>query len=135
MVIRNKTDEVFSLNLLDTNRNGDQHFEIAVVCGRYSASENVWIMPDEWKSFLRQLHTLEGLRQGTARLQGVTEKDLTLIVRSIDIAGHMAIEGRIGGRRYFGGHLSEVGLEFGFEFDAGTLADLVKACNTISRVG
>lgn len=135
MVIRNKIDEVFSFNLLETNKNGDQHFEIAVVCGRYSASENVWIMPDEWKSFLRQLQTLEALRQGTARLQGVTEKDLTLIVRSIDTAGHMAIEGRIGGRRYVGGHPSEVGLEFGFEFDAGTLADIVQAFNMISGVG
>ena len=92
-------------------------------------------MAEEWNSFLGQLRMLDQSRQGEATLRGTTENDLVFRVHSSDKAGHMALEGHVGGTRYVGNQPSRIGLQFAFEFDAGTLADIVGAFGQLPHEG
>jgi len=84
---------------------------------------DTWILRQAWIDFCERLSALEERRQGEATVESISPKELGLTVRSIDRAGHMAIEGSIGYR----GTRGETLLSFSaMSFDPSTLPALLR---------
>lgn len=56
----------------------DLLLNISVVVGRYSATDQAWVMADDWREFLTDLRTLEQMRTGQATLRSASPQDLEL---------------------------------------------------------
>lgn len=99
-------------------------------CG-FAGEIGTWVLRAAWLDFVRELSVLEARRQGAARLDGMSPEDFSIVVRSIDHAGHMAVEGRVGAR----GHRYAVSLQLGLlEFDPSRLPALVHAARTLAAL-
>ena len=101
----------------------DLLLSVTVVVGGYSASDQVWIVAQDWRGFMNELRTLEKSRQGQAMLRGASPRDLELAFRATDRAGHMAVSGFVGWNSPDGFYQR---CEFGFPFDAGMLSTIVR---------
>jgi hypothetical protein len=101
----------------------DLLLNVTVEVGGYSAEGQAWVIAGAWRGFLSELRELERLRQGQATLEGASPRDLKLVFRATDRAGHMAVSGFLGWDTPDG--FSQK-LEFGFAFDAGMLQTLVR---------
>jgi hypothetical protein len=98
---------------------------------QFNAQVETWILQEEWLQFSEQLHRLEESRKGSAIIKSISPKELSLSIHSIDLAGHVAIEGFVGYRGVFG----ETSLSFApIEFDPSLLPDLVRQAEQILRV-
>ncbi len=101
----------------------DLLLNVTVVVGGYSASDQAWVVAQDWRGFMKELRTLEKYRQGQAKLRGASPKDLELAFRATDRAGHMAVSGFVGWNSPDGFYQR---CEFGFPFDAGMLSKVVR---------
>lgn len=101
----------------------DLLLSLAVVVGGYRANDDVWVLADEWRKFMEELRALQSSRKGAATLKGASPQDLELVLKATDLTGHMAVSGFIGWNSPDGFYQK---LEFGFEFDAGRLASIVR---------
>lgn len=108
----------------------DLLLNVTVEVGSYSAADQAWVVVGDWRRFLAELRQLERLRQGQATLEGASPRDLKLVFRAIDRAGHMAISGFLGWETLDGFAQK---LEFGFAFDAGMLENLVREFEELGR--
>jgi hypothetical protein len=97
---------------------------VTVEVSSYSATDQSWVVADEWNGFLGQLRELEERRQGRAIVEGASRDDLRLEFYSTDSAGHMAIKGHVGWHKP-DGHFLE--LRFGFSFEPDLLPNVVQA--------
>jgi len=97
----------------------------------YSAADQGWVTNDDWRTFMSDLHELERQRQGTATLAGVSHPDFSLVFKSTDKAGHMAVTGFLGD--FSPADDFPLKLEFGFSFDPGTLQSIVSALDELGR--
>lgn len=61
-----------------------------------SARTSVWIHRDDWDGFIDALDSLERTRSGEARLTAMSPGELDLVVRVLDRAGHVGVEGLVG---------------------------------------
>ena len=101
----------------------DLLLNVTVVVGGYSASDQAWVVVQDWRGFMKELRTLERDRQGQATLKAASPKDLELALRATDRAGHMAVTGFVGWNSPDGFYQR---CEFGFPFDAGMLSKVVR---------
>ena len=79
---------------------------------------------------MRQIRQLEESRQDEATLVGASPRELTITFKSTDLAGHMAVVGHVGWDQADGFVRK---LEFGFEFDPGLLAGVVRDLETFGQ--
>ena len=107
----------------DTPGQDDLLLNVTVDLGGYSATEQSWVVFDDWQSFMQQMRQLEERRRGQAMLVGASPRELEVTFRVTDLAGHMTVAGWVGreGARGFVRRL-----EFGFEFDPGLLGDVAR---------
>lgn len=76
-----------------------------------------------------QLSVLEERRQGEAKLSSISSDELSIVVRSLDRAGHMGVEGTIGAR----GHNYSASLQVAvLELDPSQLPALVHGARAIA---
>jgi hypothetical protein len=81
----------------------DAYDVLLIVRARYhgfTAEVDVWVQRAAWLGFTQDLVILEERRQGEARIEGVSPGELSVVVRSVDRAGHMGVEGMLGSRGY-----------------------------------
>jgi hypothetical protein len=109
---------------------GDDILAIVDVRTRgFTGRIDTWILRAAWVAFCEQLSRLEADRQGVATVESMSPQELRLTIRSIDRAGHMAIEGVVGYRGTFG----EVLLSFSpMEFDPSILPQLLREARAIA---
>ena len=84
-------------------------------------SDKVWIWPVGFKRFIDELVLLERIRQGRASLVSMSPEVLQLNIQSIDHAGHMMVEGRLGRQIFIGNNSHLTNVNFAFEFDPSLL--------------
>jgi hypothetical protein len=90
---------------------------------------DTWIMRQACIDFCERLSVLEHRRHGEATVESISPKELRLSVRSVDRAGHMAIEGSIGYR----GTKGETLLSFSaMSFDPSALPALLRDARAIA---
>lgn len=97
----------------------------------FGATADTWVSADTWHAFAQQLALLEESRQGEARVESISPGELLLVVRSVDRAGHLGVEGQLGTRTYD----TEVSMRFSvFSFDPSQLADFAQLARDISTL-
>jgi hypothetical protein len=105
---------------------GDVCLSVAVRFDAFAGAASAWIDRDAWAEFVAQLQRLEQARRGEAILESITPGELRLRFHSLDLAGHMGVEGELVRFRYHRGGSGAVRLQFPtVEFDPGMLASLV----------
>jgi hypothetical protein len=115
--------ELIELGPPGTPAENDFSVSFAIKVGEYAATENAWILDNDFKDFLTQLSKLEALRQGRAVLKSATPTDLRLEFYSTDHSGHLAVTGQVSGR------LSEHHFQqfrFGFNLEPDQLLTIVR---------
>jgi hypothetical protein len=108
----------------------DLLLNITIKVWGYSAADQGWVTYDDWRTFINELHELDGSRQGTATLAGVSHADYRIIFKSTDHSGHMAVTGFLGD---FSPDEFPLKLEFGFSFDPGMLTSIVHALDELGH--
>jgi hypothetical protein len=93
----------------------------------FSARIDTWVLRENWQAFCDDLYLLERKRQGQAKVESISPKELSLCIRSTDSSGHMAVEGSLGYRGIHG----EVQLAFSpMPFCPSVLPELLRdACD------
>lgn len=135
MIIRGSCDERLVIEAREwgprgTPEDGDLKLSIAVVVGGYAVTEQCWIVGEDWNKFLLELRQLEERRCGHADLLGASP-DRPRIRFAVDHAARpMSVSGTIARCGTDGFSLK---LEFGFHFDAGMLASVVRELGTFTR--
>lgn len=108
----------------------DLLLNVSVKVHGYSAADQAWIAAQDWRGFLAELRGLEKVRRGHATLRAASPRDLNLVIKAIDHAGHMAVSGFLG-RDTPDGFAQK--LEFGFAFDPGMLPTVVRELDELGR--
>lgn len=107
----------------------DVRLTVSVRRAGFSATADTWVCADAWHAFAQQLAILEERRQGEARVESMSPEELMLIVRSVDRAGHLGVEGQLARRTYD----TNVSLRFSvFRFDPSQLASFARAARDIA---
>lgn len=97
---------------------GDVELSVAVASEEFKGHGFAWVGAATMATFMSELRELERLREGEARLEGLSEGEFRLRVWSIDRRGHMAVGGMVTKQVHRGVKSPYVhSLEFGFEFD------------------
>ena len=110
---------------------GDVCVSAALRFDEFTGAINAWIHRDDWSGFISQLRLLEQTRRGEALLESMTPGELRLRFHSLDMAGHLGVEGEL--VRFAEGH-RRLSLQFPtLEFDPGMLAELVSELATARR--
>ena len=103
---------------------------VSVTRAGFSRSIDTWIQAEVWHAFAQQLAVLEDRRQGEARVESISPGELRLVVKSVDRAGHLGVEGHVGTRRFD----AEVSLRFSmFTFDPAQLAACAREAREVSK--
>lgn len=102
---------------------------VRVRCRGCAATIDTWIGRDAWLAFAQALSVLEETRRGEALLDSPSPGELNIVVRSLDPAGHMGIEGSVGTRTYDGEALLRFSV---FSFDPSQLVDFARGARSIA---
>ncbi len=105
---------------------GDAYVTLRVSSAGFSGHNDLWVFSQSLSSFCLSLVSLERDRRGEAVLESISPGELSLRIRSVDRAGHMAIEGKTGYPVQREHGLIEHSVQFGFEFDPSQLLKAVK---------
>lgn len=135
MILRGSNDERLEITVADLGPPGtpgdeDVLLNVTVVVGGYSAADQCWVVGSEWRGFMEDLRKLERTRRGQADLVGATPEKLAIRFAATDAAGHMSVAGTVGWHTP-ASFLHK--LEFGFSFDPGVLANLVRELGGLLR--
>jgi hypothetical protein len=107
----------------------DIHLLVRVQFHGFSGEIETWVLRAAWLGFAQDLGALEERRQGEAKLEGTSPDELSLVIRSIDRAGHMGVEGTVGAR----GHNYNASLRVAvLAFDPSQLRALVHEARVIA---
>ena len=74
----------------------DRLVVVAVRLRGFSGQTDAWILDEAWSAFLEDLARLERARQGAASFESISPDEIRISFRSIDGAGHMAVDGFVG---------------------------------------
>ena len=116
---------------LDTNEYTDHVYpSISVVAsvtdGAFSgANPSVWIAVESLDSFLSELRSLERTRRGSARLEGMSPKELDLVIESVDGAGHCHLRYTISRMTFTAAGTSVHSVSGSFDLDSELLVSLL----------
>lgn len=112
---------------------GDIRLAVRVVSHGFSGEyDQVWVGAGEFRRFLAALRELEAARQGAAAIEALSPEEFQLVVRTIDRAGHLTVEGRLG-RWVFARYWQAI--VFGFEFCPSLLGQAVREFERLGQVG
>jgi hypothetical protein len=79
---------------LERADSGDEFDLLLLVRVRYhgfAAETDTWVARPAWLAFVQDLVILEERRQGQAKLEGTSPGELSIVVRSLDAAGHTGV--------------------------------------------
>jgi hypothetical protein len=97
----------------------------------FSGTVDARVQRAAWLGFVQDLVILEERRQGEARLQSISPGELSLVVRSLDRAGHMGVEGALGVRTFD----AEALLRFSvFDFEPSQLPPFVSGARALAGI-
>ena len=99
-----------SLKIEIIGRDPDVILYVELSVPGFTATTETYVVEDAWHHFLEEMTALEDKQQGSAIVESMSPRELKLVFRSLDAAGHMGVEGYIGIR---GGRN-----EFHFTFDS-----------------
>jgi hypothetical protein len=120
------------IEIANAESDGDAYDLLLLVRVRYrgfAADIDTWVQRAAWMGFVQDLCILEERRQGEAKLESISPGELSLVVRSLDRAGHMGVEGTVGMRSYD----ADASLRFKtFAFDPSQLVALMNEARAIS---
>jgi len=117
----------------DSPAAGDRRIMASVTCREFSARDReAWVSAADWAQFDRELHALDQSRQGEARLVSQSPASLRLRLHAWDRAGHIAVEGHVGGYHSVAGRMHEIRLTFAFDLDSGMLGEVVRAFDALA---
>ena len=95
----------------------------------FTAEAECSVPREGWLGFTQDLVILETRRQGVAKVESISPGELALVVRSLDHAGHVGVEGTVGHQSYHG----KASLTFGvLAFDQSQLVGFVCCARAIS---
>jgi hypothetical protein len=96
----------------------------------FTAEIDTWVLRAAWYGFTQDLVILETRRQGEAKIESISPGELSVVVRSLDHAGHMGVEGTLGVTMY------DATASFAFSvlaFDPSQLVALVHDARAIAQ--
>ena len=130
MRLGSETGDFVEIERIDSDVDAyDIPLAVRVRFGAFAAAVEAWVERAEWLGFVHDLVLLEEHRQGEAMLASMSPGNLTLVVRSLDSAGHMGVEGVVGTRKGD----ADVSLRFGvLEFPPSQLVELMNGARAIS---
>jgi len=105
---------------------GDVYLSVQVESNGFICHNELWIFKEEFDSFVQALIELEEKRKGEAVLTSISPNELELKVHSVTNRGHIAIVGKTGLRVFDQEKSFQHSLEFGFQFDASQLLEVLK---------
>ena len=134
MTVRSGTNSV-ELTVLeripdDLPTPGDVRLRVRVEAEDFAGlSDQVWIEKAVLDQFVEEVRELERTRNGEATLESMSPGEFVLRLRSVDRAGHLAVNGQLK-RVTYGVEVHEQRLHFGFDVDSAAVGALVQALRT-----
>jgi hypothetical protein len=102
---------------------------VTVVTSGFEGKNDAWVLRDAWRDFLAGMKGLDETRQGEASVESMSPGELRLSVQSLDLLGHLGVEGMIGLRS----NKRTVRLEFSpIEFDPSQISEIVRGLSKFS---
>ena len=96
----------------------EEEFDVKCSVGEFSGRNGqIWIDANEQRLLLEALRSVERNRRGEASLKTMSPEEFELVVRVVDLAGHVFVEGLIS-KLHFSAHrhrYNRLLLKFGFE--------------------
>ena len=136
MIIQDRANAI-ELTLLeripdDLPTPGDVRLRVKVEAEGFVGLSEVWIEKPTLELFTQDLLALERTRDGEAVLKGVSPDEFILRLRSVDRAGHIAVNGQLG-RITYGLKAYEQRLHYAFDLSSDMLGTWVKTfCTEIA---
>lgn len=97
MILRGLNGDLLEITRRDEVCDDDLPLSINLQFKGFCANTKVvWIARQQWSPFLKDLEGIEKTRQGLASVEAMSPEELLLRFRSIDRAGHMAVDGFVG---------------------------------------
>lgn len=109
--------------------NGDAYLMIRVSSAGFTGRNDLWVLGSALRSFCHALVALERTRCGEAVLESISPNELRLLVRSVDLRGHMLVEGVTGYQVQHENSQTWHSVQFGFEFDPSQLLGAVSVAS------
>jgi hypothetical protein len=107
-------------------REDDEAFDVRVSVGDFAGQNpRIWIDANDQRRFLDDVRRVDKQRKGEARLSSMSPHEFELIVRVVDRAGHVSVEGLLARLRYSGNRHDRLLLKFSFALDPTMLPKLV----------
>jgi len=107
----------------------DEAFNVQCsVAGFAGRNGEIWIDANERQRFVEGLRSVERDRRGEASLRAMSPEEFELVVRVVDLAGHVVIEGFVG-KLQFSAYLhryDQLLVKFGFSFDPTLLPQVLR---------
>jgi hypothetical protein len=128
MTLRGEQGQLLIVELAEVGPAGtpaarDLLLDVKVDSRGYAATDQAWVIAADWSRFLSEFRSLERLRTGTATLLGASPDELRLVFGTRDRAGHTLVTGMVAS---LGVGAARHRLEFGFNFDAGVLLQMLR---------
>ena len=136
MIIQDRANAI-ELTLLerlpdDLPTPGDIHLRVKVEAEGFAGLSKVWIEKPMLELFTQDLLALERTRDGEAVLKSMNPDEFVLRLRSVDRAGHIAVNGQLG-RITYGLKAYEQRLHYAFDLSSDMLGTWVEAfCTEIA---
>jgi hypothetical protein len=105
---------------------GDVSLAVEIVSGGFSGRGAAWVDAQSLNVFIGRLRALDELRNGIAQLDSMSPGEFSLRLYSSDLAGHMAICGRLCRGKH--------ALEFAFGFCPSRLPGIVAGFASMERL-
>jgi hypothetical protein len=115
----------FLLERIENDRLGVHARVRAKGQGFEGGNPSVWFEHSAIADFMAALVNLETSRQGAAEIESMSPAECRLRIRSIDRAGHLAVDVVISRNIYLNGHPQRNACELVFEIDPSTLQRIV----------
>jgi len=107
---------------------GDVRIKATVRFQQFSGSHtDVWLGHSELTMFVEQLRSLVDSRQGTAKLEAISQDEFSQEVRSMDPLGHFEASVRLGRHQYSGTTCWPTMISGGFEIEPSQLQSILTA--------
>ena len=131
--LNNKVDIDIKIEEDEIPSKGDVFLSVQVESNGFIGHNELWVLNEEFDSFVQDLSELEEKRKGEAVLTSISPNELDLKVYSVTNRGHIAISGKTGFRVFDQDESFQHSLEFGFQFDASQLLEVLKELNGMKQ--
>jgi hypothetical protein len=117
----------------DADGDGDYLVSVEAKTHGFAGHADGHVAGSEWEQFVVDLRKLEETRKGAARFGSALPGEFEVLVRAIDLRGHMGVSGVLQYRSIGVEDWSQQQLRFAFEFDPSLLPALVESANAAQQ--